>query len=390
MASITISPHLRVGQLRRRPLPAAPLPRRLGADLEQPPAAHKDAPAVTRVVHVVEAYGGGAAAAVADYVESRPDLKHDLVYADRPDARVLPRTSSIFDSQRQVSGHLSWIRQLTKIMRSAPEGTVFHAHSSMAGLYVRLVSMWVRGRTTVYTPHCYAFERRDKSRAVIFAFYLVEKLLAWWSPATVVAACSPRELSLARTLRRRTTGVVVPNIAPAEIGWHPLRQPPAVRPVVVGAGRLSPQKDPSYFLACIKALRDAGVDVDARWLGDGNPEMRAALEDLGVEVSGWLDRPEFTAQLGKADVYIHTGAWEGFPITILEAVTAGVPTLARSIPSMQRYHFQLALAEADDIVGALAELRDAKTWSRVENHHAWLLKVCSRERQVEALKRVYG
>lgn len=397
MAIPTLGPARRGRSSRRGDAPGADhaLPRRLGADLDEmaPPAhrARRGVPPVTRVVHVVEAYGGGAAAAVADYVESRPDLQHDLVYADRPDARVLPRSTSIFASQRQLSaGHLRWVVQLTKLMRSTPRGTVFHAHSSMAGAYLRLVTMGVRGRPTVYTPHCYAFERRDKNRAVVMAFYLIEKMLAWWSPATVVAACSPRELSLARRLRRGVSGVVVPNIAPSEIGWHPLRRPPASRPVVVGAGRLSPQKDPSYFVSCVTALRDAGVDVDARWLGDGDEQMRADLDEVGVEVSGWLDRAEFTARLGKADVYVHTGAWEGFPITVLEAVTAGVPTLVRSIPSMQRYHFPLPLDSAGDIVGALDALQTDGTWGRVEEHHAWLLGVCSRERQVEALRRVYA
>ncbi|GAA0987485.1 2-deoxystreptamine glucosyltransferase [Nocardioides aquaticus] len=393
MAISALSPAQLAGSLRRESAqaPAYTLSTRLGTDLGHAPPYHRAAPPVTRVVHVVEAYGGGAAAAVSDYVESRPDLDHDLVYADRPDARVPPRSESIFASQHMLpSGHLTWIRHLTRLMREAPEGTLFHAHSSMAGVYLRLVSRWVPGRPTAYTPHCYAFERRDKGRAVVLAFYLIEKMMAWWSPATVVAACSPRELSLARKLRRGVAGVVVPNIAPAELGWHPLRKPPATRPVVVGAGRLSPQKDPSYFVACVKALRDADIDVDARWLGDGSPEMRAALEEVGVEVSGWLHRDEFTARLGKADVYVHTGAWEGFPITILEAITAGVPTLARAIPAIQRYYFPVPLTDPRDLVNGLTDLQDEDVWARVEDHHAWLLAMCSRERQVEALTRVYG
>ncbi len=346
---------------------------------------------VEQVVHVVEAYGGGVAAAVSDYALSRPDLTHHLVYADRPDARVLPSSESLFASRDLLPpGHLARLVYLTRLMRSSTDDTFFHAHSSLAGVYVRLVSVWVRGRPTAYTPHCYGFERRDLARSALLAIYLVEKAMAWLSPSTMVAACSPRELDLARRLRRRVPGIVVPNIAPDEIGVHPLRHPPVARPVVIGAGRLTAQKDPYFFVAAIASLRRAGVSVDARWLGDGDPAMRAALEEVGVEVSGWLDRAEFTTRLGRADVYLHTALWEGFPLTILEAVAGGVPTLVRAIPCMVAYEFPVVLDGPDDLAAALGSLQDGATWAQVLAHHRGLIDECSREHQVAALGTVYG
>ena len=348
--------------------------------------------AVASVVHVVEAYGGGVAAAVSDYVADAPGHRHALLYADRSEALVRPAAGDDFVWRRPMrDGHVRRLRDLRTLMRSAEDGTMFHAHSSLAGVYVRVASLGLRRLRTAYTPHCYGFERRDLSRPVLGALYAVEKALALASPGTIIAACSPRELQLASRLRRGSPGVLVPNIAPTSGGARPLRRPVRGRPVVTGAGRLSPQKDPGYFLDCVLALRASGVEVTARWLGDGDPDVRRDLESAGVVVTGWLDRAELTRELGEADLYLHSGLWEGFPITILEALTAGTPVLVRDIAAMHGYGFPVLLGAPHEVVRALDDLVDDDAiWADTVRQAATMLEECSREHQVEALRELYG
>ena len=343
-------------------------------------------------MHVVEAYGGGVAAAISDYVADAPGHRHALVYADRSEALVEPAAGDDFLWRRPMrDGHVRRLLDLRALMRSAGAGTMFHAHSSLAGVYVRVAALGLRRLRTAYTPHCYGFERRDLSRPVLAGLYAVEKALALVSPGTVIAACSPRELQLGSRLRRRSQGVLVPNIAPTPGGPRSLRRPPPGRLVLVGAGRLSPQKDPGFFLDCVLALRQAGAEVTARWLGDGDAEMRADLEAADVVVTGWLSRGDLARELGEADLYLHSGWWEGFPITILEALTAGTPVLVRDIAAMQGYGFPVLLGAPWQVVGALDGLReDDAIWAATVRQSATMLERCSRERQVEALRTLYG
>lgn len=346
---------------------------------------------ITQVVHVAEAYGGGVAAAVSDYVLDAPEQRHALVYASRPDAPVEPESVDIFMWRRPLpGGHLRRLRDLRALMRTADPGTAFHAHSSLAGAYVRVAALGLGAIRTVYTPHCYAFERRDLSWPVSRTMYAVEKALALLSPRTVTAACSPRELALSQRLRPGSAGVMVPNIAAPTQTSTALRRPASTRPLLVGAGRLGAQKDPSYFRDCVLALRAAGVEVSARWIGDGDPARRRDLEAATIEVTGWLDRRSLVRELEGADLYLHSGRWEGFPITVLESLTAGCPVLVRDIPSMAGFGFPLLLGPAEDVVGALAAFAEDSTWARVVSQGTHLLTSCSRERQADALRRLYA
>jgi glycosyltransferase involved in cell wall biosynthesis len=104
---------------------------------------------------------------------------------------------------------------------------------------------------------------------------------------------------------------------------------------VVSTGRLGPQKDPAAFADVVTALRAADPAITAEWIGDGDPALKVRLEERGVTVSGWIPTAEVAERLAAAGVYVHTAAWEGFPLAVLEAVAAGVPVVARDIAAFQ-------------------------------------------------------
>ncbi|WP_170977761.1 glycosyltransferase family 4 protein [Blastococcus sp. CCUG 61487] len=281
----------------------------------------------TRVLHVVQKFSSGVGSAIAQYTRSVPELEHHLVSGTPVDAEGDLADHGDFASVHRMDGsHLSRIRRVRELVAELRPDVV-HAHSSHGGAYARLaVSRW---RTPlVYTPHCYAFERRDVAFAVRAAFWAVEALLAVNTSA--VAACSAREARLSRMPLRRPPRWVVPNIAPAHRPDRPGRQ--GTERLVVGGGRLSPQKDPAFFLAVVRRLRAARPGLRAVWLGDGDPARRAALEAEGVEVTGWLPRDATLKTLSAADLYLHSARWEGFPLMVAEAAALEVPTLVRRLP----------------------------------------------------------
>ncbi|WP_171110353.1 MULTISPECIES: glycosyltransferase [Streptomyces] len=297
-----------------------------------------------RILHVTEAFGGGVAAAIGDYVSAAPDLEHWLLVSRRPECPApLPKGVNPAAVIHLPSGHRARRRAIAEAYgRLRPDRV--HAHSSLAGAYCRQL-LTIPSDNIVYTPHCYAFERQDTSSAVRAAFWIAERLMT--VRTGVVAACSPREAQLARRMGAARV-VHVPNIV-LPVSDVPLSSPCRNRrPVAVAVGRLCPQKDPAFFARAAAAA----PSLDWVWIGEGDTRLRQLLEDAGVRVTGWLDRREIRRRLGEASVYVHTAAWEGAPLALLEAVGAGLPVAARYIPALAA----LGLRDLARTPAGLAEL----------------------------------
>lgn len=295
------------------------------------------------VLHVAEAWGGGVQTAVRDYVRSVPEVRHLLLMSERADCQITD-ADALFDGVwRMPSGHFARVRDVGRLFRRLRPDVV-HAHSSLAGAYVRLAPS-VPTERIVYTPHCYAMERGDLARHAAAAVQAVERVLS--RRTGTVAGVSPREVELARSLRKRQRAVHVPNLVPRQetpaVPPRP-RAEPAVRTgdfgslppwTVAAVGRLCPQKDPAFFAEAAAEGRRLMPSSNWFWLGGGAPAHRERLERAGVTVTGWLDHRSLQRVLGQVDVYAHTALWEGAPMTLLEAVGLGRPVVARRIPALE-------------------------------------------------------
>jgi glycosyltransferase involved in cell wall biosynthesis len=324
-----------------------------------------------RVLHVVQKFSSGVGSAIAQYTRSLPEVDHHLLSGTPVDGEGdLAEQADFTSTHRMTGGHPARVRKVREVVRELRPDVV-HAHSSHGGGYARLAvpcSRW----PVVYTPHCYSFERRDVTAPTRAAFWLVEAVLALNTSA--YGACSERELRLSGWPHRHAPGVLVPNIAPE-------RRPRAARragraPLLAGGGRLSPQKDPAFFLACVRRLRAVHPDLEAVWLGDGDPPERATLEEGGVTVTGWLPRAKALDQLAAAGLYLHSARWEGFPLMVAEAAAAGVPTLVRRLPTFRAVPAELTLACDEDLTRALACLdggepaaANVAAWAGLLQHH---------------------
>jgi glycosyltransferase involved in cell wall biosynthesis len=157
---------------------------------------------------------------------------------------------------------------------------------------------------------------------------------------------SPREAAISGRLNSSTPAAVVLNPSPFTRATAP-RGHVSPRSVIT-VGRISPQKDPALFAAVASQFDPA--DVSFHWIGDGDPADREALEAAGVDVSGWVAPAQLRGHLEQAALYLHTAAWEGGPVSTIEAASLGVPVLAKAIPSMRSLGYELAGESADELV----------------------------------------
>jgi glycosyltransferase involved in cell wall biosynthesis len=344
-----------------------------------------------RVLHVVQKYSSGVGAAIAQYTRTLPEVEHFLLSGTPVDAEGdLAEQAAFAGTRRMAGGALRKARRVREVVAELRPDVV-HAHSSHGGLYARL-GIGRFEHPLVYTPHCYAFERQDVSAAARVAFRAAEGLLA--INTTAFAACSPREEQLSGWRTRRAPRVLVPNIAPQVP--EGLRKP-APEALVVGGGRLSPQKDTQFFLDVVHRLRQHRPGLRALWLGDdddsvahGAAPRRRDLEAAGVDVSGWLPREATQRLLGTAHVYLHSARWEGFPLMVAEAAALGVPTLVRRLPSFTGVPEELTLPSDTDVMPLLACVDDPD--EAAANVAAWseVLRNNTVADQRAALARIYA
>jgi len=291
--------------------------------------------------------------------------------------------ASLFNTIRELPG--GFLARVGAVASAVDElnPDVIHAHSSWAGVYTRVRRL--PGRV-IYQPHCYKFEDPVSARPLRLAYRLVEQALA--RRADVIVALSPHEESAARGLHSMSEVRVLPNVPSI-----PLATDASIDKIddrVIMVGRISPQKDPAFFLDVARQVRLARPSVKFVWIGDGDPALRRKLTAMDVDVTGWLSARELTVELTRPGVYFHSAAYEGFPLSVLDAAASGRPIVARAIHAFHGFPVVTApyssecatlLIEAmegrEDVVGRLRQARRD------------LLRLMTPERQARVLNDLY-
>ena len=334
-----------------------------------------------RVLHVVESYGAGTASALVQYVRATPELEHHLVRRlrhddDHADDGELALFASVHEMSSGVGRAVRSVRAAVKAVR--PD--VVHGHSSFGGAFARLAAG--RKPLVVHTPHCYATERQDLGRAARTGYAVAERVLGL--NTDVVAGCSVRETELGRHYVPRARHVFVPNVSDVVPDAVATAEPQ----VVTGMGRLAGQRDPLAFLDVVRRLDGA---ARARWIGDGDDDLKQELRSGGVEVTGWLPRSEAIRLMGESAAYVHTARWDGAPMTMIEAHALGLPQVALAQPAVADGPAAAVATTTDELAQILARLL-ADPAERTANVTAWdgYFKTHTVERQREALLEAYG
>lgn len=113
-----------------------------------------------------------------------------------------------------------------------------------------------------------------------------------------------------------------------------LRASPAVAPPrLVMVARFEPQKDHTTLLHALSGLRHEPWELDL--IGDGPLRSQAeALSDtLGVRnrIHFLGQRKDVAQLLARAQISLLVSNWEGFPLSILESMRAGLPVVASNV-----------------------------------------------------------
>jgi glycosyltransferase involved in cell wall biosynthesis len=233
--------------------------------------------------------------------------------------------------------------KLYRLMRRIRPDVV-HTNTAKAGAVGRLAAKLARVPCVVHTFHGHVFHGYfDRFRTGIFI--RLERLAARWSDAIVTL--SPdlrRELVETYRITRAEHVVVLPNgLDLGGLARSPRRQGlfrrelgvPADAPLVGIVGRLVAVKNHALFLEAAARVRTALPSARFVVVGDGElrGEVERRIDALGLRdcmtVVGW--RHELAPIYSDLDLKVLTSENEGTPLTIIEALAAGVPVVATAV-----------------------------------------------------------
>ncbi len=292
-----------------------------------------------KILVFTEASSAGVGRHVIDLVEGLEacgDECHLLYGAERMDQRFasraasLPHTRAIKVAKNPGPSDLAALRHLRHYIRLHGPFDILHAHSTKAGLLLRLAAIGSNA-AVLYTPHAPLTMNPRLPSLARFVLARFEVALAFLTDRVIAVSREEAEHLALCGIPRRKLSVVANGIEPALIIAS---RPAASGPVRIGfLGRLSSQKNVNMLLEAfaIAFHRDEAVTLAIGGTGPDANALHAKAEALGIsDRVNWLGRCTADA-MSTFDIFALPSSYEGMPYVLLEALAGGLPIVATGV-----------------------------------------------------------
>ncbi len=219
------------------------------------------------------------------------------------------------------------LRELNAALREvAPD--ILHAHSAKAGALGRVAGRML-GIPVIYTVHGFAFKPAAPWRQRLAA-RVTEWLLAPLTTRLICVADGERQLARALPIANSRVSVIrngLADVAERARPGTPLRR-------IAMVARFARPKRPDVLL---EAFGQAGLaDCELVMAGEG-PQLsaiRARAQAMAhVALPGSVH--DIPALLASAQAFVLVSDHEAFPLSVLEAMRAGMPVIASDLPGIR-------------------------------------------------------
>ena len=230
---------------------------------------------------------------------------------------------------------------------------LIHAHTSKAGFLGRLAGH-ILGVPSVHTVHALS------GTAAVSGFWGVfgvrfERLAASWCERLIAVSDEGAQLVLRHRIGHPSKVVTIHNGIPDCSALATLIDRP---PVITMVARFAPVKDHPTLLRAFANLHPGPC---LRLVGDGplRQDCERLAHELGIgdRVEFLGDRDDIPRLLASSDVFVLASKYEMLPLSVLEAMRAGLPVIASDVGGMREtiVHGETGLLVPCGSVAALAQ-----------------------------------
>lgn len=277
-----------------------------------------------KILHVVEAFGGGIFSFLVDLVNATSDeFEIIIAYGKRnqtPDDFKDYFSSNVkfieiknFTRNINLKKDIKAFLEIKEIIKKL-NPNIIHLHSSKAGILGRFATIGNKIKL-LYNPHGFSFLMQDNSRIKRRFYWLIEKV-STIKKCTIIG-CSEGEYKEALKLTQNAICIdnginieeldkVTKDLKKHETDINDLK--------ICTSGRIGYQKNPELF----NKIAQSFPNLQFIWIGDG--ELSEKLTSHNITITGWKERKEVLRIVNDCDVFILTSLWEGLPISLLEAM----------------------------------------------------------------------
>ncbi|CAM8649231.1 RfaG Glycosyltransferase [Burkholderiales bacterium] len=261
---------------------------------------------------------------------------------------------------------------LSFMIKQRPD--IVHTHSSKTGILGRFAAFIANVPTIIHTVHGYSFQG-EPSRVKKILYRFLEFIAAAVSTKIIVLNEEDRDLSVSFVNVAKNKLLLIPNGVDTDNFSPPSEHLKVAlksnffgvcdpNHIIIGmVARLSPQKNPICFIEAAFDIAERFNHVSFVLIGDG--ELRSSLEEM-IKSSphanrffllGW--RKDVSQLLRSFDLFVLPSLWEGLPLSVLEAMSVGVPVIASNIPGNKHivsHNFDGRLFLSDDASSLSVEI----------------------------------
>lgn len=293
-----------------------------------------------KILLFTEASSAGVGRHVVDLAEGLIAAHHQchvLYGTERMDDRFalrvarLPLTALLRVQKNPGLSDLPILLRLRQYIQQHGPFDILHAHSTKAGLLLRLAALGCKG-AVFYTPHAPLTMNPRLPLPIRYSLALLELVLTTIT-SKLIAVSREEADHLKKFLVPGRKISVIPNGIEEAASPVPKSQRYSA-PVCIGfLGRLSAQKNVLMLLEAF-ALAFKPHDQVSLAIGGTGPELQtlqAGAESLGIATRvNWLGDCT-AAALNNFDIFALPSAYEGMPYVLLEALSAGLPLVATAV-----------------------------------------------------------
>ncbi len=209
---------------------------------------------------------------------------------------------------------------------------IVHLHSSKAGTIGRLANIGLKSKA-VFTVHGWAFTDGISSKRKKGIFRLIEKLVAPFSDLIICVSEYDYKIGMRDRVINHRNAVVIHNGVPSPQNFNVFERIVHNPVKLVMTARFSPQKDQETLINAVSKLNKD--DYKLIFVGDGETldANKALVKELqlqdNIDFVGF--KKDVTPYLKNSDIYILSTKYEGLPISIIEAMSYGLPIIATNV-----------------------------------------------------------